>query len=75
MIANVQKFINCVSHSHWFNRINNISWKVKEEGKVVPVFIYLIKHNAMKMYVGARVLLHLFLTLEWSASRTGLFTP
>jgi hypothetical protein len=29
----------------------------------------------MKMYVGATVLLHLFLSLEWSASRTGLFTP
>jgi hypothetical protein len=60
-MANVQKVINFVSHSYLFNRTINISWKVKEKGKIVPVLIYLIKHNAMKIYIGAKLLLHLFL--------------
>jgi hypothetical protein len=49
------------------------------KGKVVPV-LNLIKHYAMKAYGGVDVQIHIFLTSalvggEWSASRSGRFTP
>jgi hypothetical protein len=45
---------------------------------VLKMSLCLIKHNAMKAYVGVGVKLHLFLTLSqgaWSALHIGHFTP
>jgi hypothetical protein len=46
----------------------------------VKLSLCLTKHRAMKTYWGVEVLLHVFLTSglyggEWSASRSGRFTP
>jgi hypothetical protein len=52
--------------------------KIGQGGKICPC-AYLIKHYAMKAYVGVDVLIYIFLISElaegeWSASRLSRFT-